>query len=301
MSARTVILVLLAFVAAAFTAFYARHWLNSERAAMQASARRPAVVQSSAEMVLVAAKNLPAGTFIKADSMKWQAWPKSGVTDAYAVEGKRNEKDFIGAVARFAITAGEPLTDARLVHPGDRGFLAAVLEPGKRAVSVPVNATTGIAGFVFPGDWVDVLLSVRFRPTADEGKTDETRYFSETLLTDVRVLAIDQTVDNKKGQAAVAKTATLEVNPKQAEKVALGLEMGTLSLSLHSLARKQDPFSVAARKAGADPTETAPAHSYTMDNDIFYMRNDLLAALGKRKAKQQVNVLRGSNATTAKF
>jgi len=301
MSARTVILILLAVATATFTAFYARNWMNAERAAILASAKQPAaVIQSPAKLVLVAAKALPAGSFIKADHLKWQAWPESGVTDAYAVKGKRDEKDFIGAVVRSAITAGEPLTDARLVHPGDRGFLAAVLDPGKRAISVPVNATTGIAGFIFPGDWVDVILTVRFVPTEGEAK-GETRHFSETLLTDVRVLAVDQAVENKKGEPVLAKTATLEVDPKQAEKVAIGLEMGGLSLSLHSLAREQDPFSEIARAVGADPVETTAPPSYTMDYDVYYMRDAMLAARGQKKAKPAVNVLRGSEAAAATF
>lgn len=303
MTVRTILLILLAIATAVFTAFYTRNWLAAERAAILASGKQPAVsVQAPAKMVLVAAKNLPAGSFLKSDSVKWQAWPESGVIDAYAVRGKREEKEFVGAVVRSAITAGEPLTDARLVHPGDRGFLAAVLDPGKRAISVPVNATTGIAGFIFPGDWVDVILTVRFRAAGDDGeKAQDTRYFSETLLTDVRVLAIDQAVENKKGEPAVGKTATLEVDPKQAEKVAIGLEMGSLSLSLHSLAREQDPFSEAARSVGADPVESAKARSYTMDYDVYYMRDDVLAARGKKKAKQQVQVLRGSEAAAAAF
>ncbi|MBE0533076.1 MAG: Flp pilus assembly protein CpaB [Rhodospirillales bacterium] len=300
MSARTVLLILLAIVTAAFTAFYARNWMQAQRVAILASGAQPAAVQAApAALVLVTNKALPAGSFLKAEHLKWQAWPEDGVIDSYAVKGEREEKDFVGAVVRTAIAVGEPLTDARVVHPGDRGFLAAVLEPGKRAVSVPVNATTGISGFIFPGDWVDVILTVRFRTEEEEGK-GETRYFSETLLTDVRVLGVDQAVENTKGEPAVAKTATLEVDPKQAEKIAIGLEMGGLSLSLHSLAREQDPFSEIARAIGADPVETVPARSYTMDHDVYYMR-DAMAAPRKGKGKPQINVLRGSKAEAAAF
>lgn len=301
MTVRTVLLILMAVATALFTAFYARNWLQAERAAILASASsQPAAVQAApATLVLVAGRALPAGSFIQADHLKWQAWPEDGVIDAYAVKGRREETDFVGAVVRSAITAGEPLTDARVVHPGDRGFLAAVLEPGKRAVSVPVNATTGIAGFIFPGDWVDVILTVRFRHEEEEGK-GQTRYFSETLLTDVRVLGIDQMVENASGEPLVAKTATLEVDPKQAEKIAIGLEMGSLSLSLQSLAREQDPFSQIARAVGADPVETAPDRSYTMDHDVYYMR-DAMAAPRKPKAKPQINVLRGSKAEAAAY
>lgn len=302
MSARTLLLILLALVTATFTAFYARNWMQAQRAAILASGAQPAAVQTApAALVLVTNKALPAGSFLKAEHLKWQAWPEDGVIDSYAVKGKREEKDFVGAVVRTAIAVGEPLTDSRVVHPGDRGFLAAVLEPGKRAISVPVNATTGISGFIFPGDWVDVILTVRFRVVEDGEAKGEPRYFSETLLTDVRVLGVDQAVENTKGEAAVAKTATLEVDPKQAEKIAIGLEMGGLSLSLHSLAREQDPFSQIARAIGADAAETTPDRSYTMDYDVYYMREDFLAARGTKQAKPKVTVLRGSKAEAAAF
>ncbi|MBC8159446.1 MAG: Flp pilus assembly protein CpaB [Alphaproteobacteria bacterium] len=298
MTLRTVILLVLALVSAVSTAFYARNWLNSERAAMLANVPAEAVPAAPATLVLVAAENLAAGNFVKAEDLKWQAWPEEGVIDSYSVKGKRDMNDFVGAVVRASVSSGEPLTDARIVHPGDRGFLAAVLEPGKRAVSVPVNATSGIAGFVFPGDWVDVILTVKFRTETEKGKTKE-RYFSETLLNDIRVLAIDQTLENAEGEVSVAKTATLEVAPKQAEKIAIALEMGVLSLSLHSIAREQDHFSQVARDIGADPTETAPKKSYTMDNDVYYMRDKMGG--GTTRKKKQIHVLRGSEATTAAF
>jgi pilus assembly protein CpaB len=300
MTLRTVLLLLVAVATATVTALYARNWLNTERAAMLANVPAEAVV-APAKKVLVAKENLTAGSFVSEDDMKWQPWPEEGIIESYAVFGERKSEDFVGTVVRTAMIAGQPLTDARVVHPGDRGFLAAVLEPGKRAVSVPVNATSGIAGFVFPGDWVDVILTVQFRVEDENGK-NKNRYFSETLLSDVRVLAIDQAVENEEAEVAVAKTATLEVIPKQAEKIAIGLEMGNLSLSLHSLARTQDRFSQVARTIGADPQEPAESKSYTMDFDVYYMRDDLFNNPGtKSRRKQQVNVLRGSDAATAVF
>lgn len=300
MSLRTVLLLLVAVVTAGATALYARNWLNTERAALLANVPEEAVV-APAKKVLVAKNDLTAGSFVSEEDLTWQPWPEEGIVDTYVVEGARTTEDFVGTVVRSAINAGQPLTDARVVHSGDRGFLAAVLDPGKRAVSVPVNATSGIAGFVFPGDWVDVILTVRLRVEDDEGKNKE-RLFSETLLSDVRVLAVDQAVENAEAEVAVPKTATLEVDPKQAEKIAIGLEMGNLSLSLHSLARTQERFSRVARAIGADPHESAESRSYTMDFDVYYMRDDLFAESGaKSKTKQQINVLRGSDATTAVF
>ena len=298
MSLRTVLLLLVAVCAAGVTALYARNWLNAERAALMASMPEEKAA-AAAEYVLVANTELAAGSFVKADHLKWQPWPEEGILDSYTVKGKRELEDYVGTVVRATINEGEPLTDTRVVHPGDRGFLAAVLEPGKRAVSVPVNATTGISGFVFPGDWVDVILTVNFR-AEDEGGRNRERFFSETLIGDIRVLAIDQAVENAEGEVNVAKTATLEVTPKQAEKIAIALEMGSLSLSLHSLAREQNRFSEVARAIGADPVENNTAGSFTMDLDVYYMR-DLFGNNGKKKAEQQVHVLRGSKAATAAF
>lgn len=300
MSVRTVLLLLVAVVAAGVTALYARNWLNAERAALIASMPEEKTVAAPAQLVLIASEELPAGSFVQADNLKWQPWPEDGILESYVVKGKRELTDFVGAVARSKINTGEPLTDARVVQPGDRGFLAAVLEPGKRAVSVPVNATTGISGFVFPGDWVDVILTVNFRADDEDGKSRE-RYFSETLIGDIRVLAIDQTVENAEGTVSVAKTATLEVTPKQAEKIAIALEMGSLSLSLHSLAREQDRFAQVARAVGADPVEANTDGSYTMDFDVYYMR-ELFEKKSKAKAeKKQVHVLRGSEAKATAF
>lgn len=298
MSLRTIFFLVLALAAAAFTALYAQGWISAERAAMKASTVTVAAPKPVGVNVLVAAHALPAGTFVKPEHLAWRAWPEDGVANDYVVEGKRDKAAFVGAVVRANVAAGQPVTDERVVQPGDRGFLAAVLEPGKRAVSVPVNATTGISGFVFPGDWVDVVLTVRMPPKA--GGPGQTRYFSETLLTDIRVLGIDQKVENEKGQPNVAKTATLEVTPKEAEKIALALDMGSLSLSLHSLAREQDAFARVARAVGADAKETSAKRSYTLDVDIYYMNDALFGAKGKSR-KHSVDVLRGAKAERANF
>ena len=299
MSFRGVLLLLVAVSAAGLTAAFAHNWITAERAAILASmpAERP---RSPTPEVLVASANLAAGTFVKAEHLEWRAWPADGVAEEYAVKGKRSEKDFIGAVVRGAIAAGQPVSEARVVHAGERGFLAAVLAPGRRAVSVPVNATTGISGFVFPGDWVDVVLTMRMR-TKDEKGVSETRFFSETLLTDIRVLAIDQKVENEDGTVSVAKTATLEVEPKQAEIIAISLEMGSLSLSLHSLARQQDKFARLAREIGADPEGSEGQPSYTLDEDVYYMKDAFRSRKGGGGAARHVNVLRGGKAELATF
>ena len=301
MSLRTILLVLVALTTAAVTALYARNWLIAEKAELLASVPHQAA-PAQASMVLVAKKDLVAGSFLRKDDLRWHPWPEDGVQDSYVVKGERDATEFAGSVVRAKIVAGEPLTDARVVQPGDRGFLAAVLEPGKRAVSVPVNATTGISGFVFPGDWVDVILTGEFKVWAQDGqKPPKEKYtYSETLLTDVRVLAVDQDVENEDGKVEVAKTATIEVDPKQAEKIAIGIAMGHLSLSLHSLAREQDDFSKLSRSVGADPSETAEARSYTLDDHVYYMADKLYWAPTGGSKKKEVQVLRGSGSKEAK-
>lgn len=294
MSTRNIVMIILAIVAAGMTALLTRNWVMTERANMMRNAPTK-IVHAETINILVADKNLSAGMFVKPKHLKWLAWPKKSLADGYVLKGKRTKKDFTGAVVRTAIVKGQPISDGSLVKPGDRGFLAAVLTPGKRAVSVPVDATSGIAGFVFPGDWVDVILTVRLSGKDEEGKVEQ-RFFSETLLNDIRVLAVDQKVENKNGKVNVAKTSTLEVTPKQAEKIAIGLKMGSLSLSLHSLAREQDEFSKFARSIGAEGKKK-PRRSYTMDTEVYYMSPGML----KRQGKKRITVLRGNKAEKVKF
>jgi pilus assembly protein CpaB len=313
MSARNILFLAVAILIAGGTAFYVKTWIGAERARARIVQPGKPVKELASTMVLVAKKAMPAGTFVKPDLIEWRPWPEDGVIDGYIVrkagaDAERDPKDdFEGAVVRNELAAGQPITADRVVSPGDRGFLAAVLEPGYRAVSVPVNATTGIAGFIFPGDWVDVLLTMRVKGDDENGKA-KTRYFSQTLLARIRVLAIDQTVENVDGKPSPAKTATIQVTPKQAEKVAIALNMGDLSLSLRSLAREQNPtVATAADAAKADGRDRLPPvkephpRSYTLDMDVYNMLGDpRLFGEGKTRGAQ-VFVLRGEKAETAKF
>ena len=189
--------------------------------------------------VLVANRALPVGTIITADAIGFQQWPEELVQDAYFIDGESEVTKLIGTVVRFPITAGEPVTQGSLVAPGDRGFLAAALGPGMRAVTVPVSAKTGVAGFVFPGDRVDLVLTQTVKGDGGEGLKA-----SETILRNLRVLATDQSTESssdEQGRTVVRafRTVTLEVTPKIAEKVAVAQTIGTLSLSLRSIADNQ--------------------------------------------------------------
>ncbi len=248
MRLKSLLLIVVALVVAGFTAYMVRNWLEAERAAaLRAMQNKPAPAVSATQ-VLVAKSNLPVGTFLRPEHLRWQPWPEASLSPAYAVEGQKRLEDFVGSVVRLPVAAGEPITEGRVVSPGNSGFLAAVLKPGHRAVSVPVTVTSGIAGFVFPGDHVDLILTHSV-PGAVEGVE---RRVGVTVLRDIRVLALDQKLDMKPGEAAVARTATIEVTPKQSEMVAVLVEMGKLSLSLRSLVR-EEVIPPADADADADP------------------------------------------------
>jgi pilus assembly protein CpaB len=186
--------------------------------------------------VLVAKKALPVGTIIDPDSFSYQPWPKELMQSAYYVEGQPDAKNLAGTVVRYPITAGQPVTRGALVGPQDRGFLAAALGPGMRAVTVPVNSSTGVAGFVFPGDHVDLVLTQQVQGGGDGPPLK----VSETIVRNIRVLATDQRFTDKDADGKqVIKTftnVTLEVTPRIAEKIAVAQSVGALSLSLRSIA-----------------------------------------------------------------
>ncbi len=190
--------------------------------------------------VLVAQRALPVGTIITADSIAFQMWPKDLVQDAYFVEGEADMAKLLGTVVRNPMTAGSPLTQGSLVKPGDRGFLAAALGPGMRAITINVSARTGVAGFIFPGDHIDLMLTQTVRSTGEEAQSLKA---TETILKNLRVLATDQATDSEvvEGKTVVRefRTVTLEVTPKIAEKIAVAETIGTLSLALRSIADNQ--------------------------------------------------------------
>lgn len=229
------ILLVVALIVAIGTALLARSMFAGAGAP---AADAAAIEATKGPKVLVAQRALPAGTIITADAVSYQAWPKDLVQDAYFINGEADVTKLLGTVVRFPVTAGEPITQGSLVAPGDRGFLAAALGPGMRAVTVPVSAKTGVAGFVFPGDHIDLVLTQTVK--APEG---EPLRAAETFLRNLRVLATDQTTEKQtvEGKTVVRqfKTVTLEVTPKIAEKIAVAQTIGTLSLSLRAIADNQ--------------------------------------------------------------
>lgn len=288
MTSKRVVFLLLAVIVAGATAFMARAWLQSERAALIAQVGAPKEVPvASTLQVLVARNAIHTGQIVKPDDLRWQSWPEGSLAPTYIIEGKRPMSDFVGAVARGTIAAGEPITDGKLVLAGTRGFMAAVLQPGMRAVSVPITATTAVSGFIYAGDRVDVLLTHVLQSLTGE---KEQHTATETVLRNARVIAMDQRLDFSPGDKPdVAKTATLELTPKQSEIVTLAVKMGDLSLVLRSL---QDPNG----KGDADDDAPAePGDSFTHDAQVSHLIKPLETTVAPTEPPKQVLVIHGAS------
>ena len=292
MRGRTIVLFVTALLLAGGTAMLVRSWLAHRPAVATAAAPRP--VQKS---ILVARAALPRGQLLKPGDLTWRPWPDSAISSDFIVSGTQAEKSVAGSVTREPFVAGEPIVKAKIVTPGDRGFLAAVLKPGMRAVSIAVNQTSDISGFVFPGDRVDILVTLPVPALSTGG--GYAHKAAQTVLSDVRVIAIDQRLESKDGQPSVARTVTLEVTPKQSEIVAIADEMGKLSLSLRSLANPSEPPPVVpAVASGADaaavpvsaPGDGHSTASLTVDSEV----SPLLPPIKHNPDDGKGTVLRGN-------
>jgi pilus assembly protein CpaB len=295
MSGRGLLIILALLLLGASAIFIGRAWLIAHTAqppvVAAVEAPKPVV-----DMVLVAKTDIPIGTFLREDMIGWQAWPSETLDPTYMQQGKIDPKtqaafdpkSLVGTVARLPISAGQPITSSRIVRPGEQGFLAAALKPGMRAISVAVNDTSGVSGLAFPGDRVDMLLTHAIETTGTAGGAK--RQVSETVLENVRVLAIDQSLshqtDAKEPAAAVVgKTATIEVSPKQAEMVAVASQLGLLSLSLRSLASPDGGTVITDVR---DIPEPERGTTFTLDSDV----SRVLAVTPPRPVATRGNVQR---------
>jgi pilus assembly protein CpaB len=280
MRARTLILFLVAIVLAGGTGLLVRSWLAQRATVAEAAPVAPPPAPQ--KLVLVARGAIYRGQILKPADLAWQAWPEAGISRGYIQTGTKTIEDFAGWVAREPFTAGDPISEAKIVSPGSRGFLAAVLRPGMRAVSVPVTPTSGISGFVFPGDQVDIVVSETV-PGGDGNGNTPPRKGAETVLRDLRVLAVDQKLDSKAGEAVVAQRVTLEVTEKQSEIIAVVSEMGKLSLSLRSLVAAPDEDSARDSRDGVG----------TLDSEVSQLLRKPLGPNGNLSAPI-VSILRGN-------
>src|SRR6476661_2933992 len=195
------------------------------------------VAQLQTVDVLVAKSDIGLGQSVTPQDLQWQSWPASTASNSFIRRNDRPDAttQVAGSIARSPFLAGEPIREPKLVKANGSGFMAAILPTGMRAVSTEISPETGAGGFILPNDRVDVLLSRRMKNPDRHGPPDIVN--SEIILTNARVLAIDQAPKEKEGQnAVVGKTVTLELRPEQAETLARARQSGTLSLALRSIA-----------------------------------------------------------------
>ncbi len=241
------VLAALAALVAGLTAFFMYRMIpkSDVSADGQGDTTAPSV---AAVQVLVAASPLPAGTTLDASHLRWQPWPSESLDESFISESKDDDRGvdgtatMVGTVVRRGIVIGEPVTENKVFRRESVGFLAGALAPGMRAVAISVNAETSAAGFILPGNRVDVIL-IQELATASigQGAVDSPmKVAGETVLRNVRVLALDQRIEDFAENAEVGKTVTLELTPKQAEILAVATVLGELTLSLRSLSRDEN-------------------------------------------------------------
>jgi pilus assembly protein CpaB len=278
MSARSILLIAAALLLTVGTVFVARNWLENQKPGPAPVAKKP--VQTE---VLVARTDLPTGTFINEQHVRWQVWPDDNLPESYLVKSKSDQTTLFGSVLRRGIATGQPIVRSQIIKPGDRGFLAAVLKPGHRAYTIKINAASAIAGLVFPGDRIDLILTQ---------KVNKNEQVSETILSNLRILAIDQSLNDQTNQPRVGKTATFEVTPKQSEILAVAGKLGQLSLSLRSLAKTEAELErLIATGEALEETEATRGGTYTRDSEASILRSWSGAG---------VNVVRGGKAKEEK-
>ncbi|WP_026986132.1 Flp pilus assembly protein CpaB [Fodinicurvata fenggangensis] len=242
--------------------------------------------------VLATSAELSVGAFIRSEDVRWISWPADAVSEGMVLRSEDEMETITGAVVRRDTGEGEPLMRRAFLRPEDGGFLAAVLEPGMRAISVNVNTASGNAGFVLPGDQVDLILTHR----VENGENGDTHLVSETLQSGLRVLAVDQSLDNDR-TAQPAKTMTIEVDRRQAEHIILAEQLGQLTVVLQSIANLPNSNTFIAsesERAG----QGAPAPQLLGDTASWDYEVSPALSESRSGAPRTVAVMRGSGSET---
>lgn len=279
MSPVRLLIVLIAAVSAIGLAVVLQRALGGKPVA-PAVVAAPAAPGKPMTQVLVAKRDLPIGTRLVAADVAWQAWPSDAISGAFitngatpaapdgkveaakaAVSGAADQmiggdpaKIVEGAIVRDPILTGEPVTNRKIVRGGEGGYLSVVLTPGKRAMAVPVTSETAAGGFVLPGDRVDVLTT-REAQSGDGGGGNGRLVVAETVLQNIRVLALDQsTAADKDAKSIVAATATLEVGPTEAEALTRAKAGGPVTLALRAYTDLGGPSGIVGKTAASDST-----------------------------------------------
>ncbi|WP_063685419.1 Flp pilus assembly protein CpaB [Bradyrhizobium stylosanthis] len=231
-TARIVVLVI-ALGAGGVAAYLASGYQNAPAPVHPVAEKLPTVE------VLIAKNDIQLGQAVKPDDLQWQSWPAATASNAFIRRDARPDaqNQIAGAIARVPLMQGEPIREQKLVRAEGSGFMAAILPSGMRAVSTEISAETGAGGFILPNDRVDIVLTRRLKnPDANGALAGNDLILSEVILTNIRVLAIDQAPKEKDGQNAVlGKTVTLELKPDQVATLSAARQGGTLQLALRSI------------------------------------------------------------------
>ncbi|MCK1389919.1 Flp pilus assembly protein CpaB [Bradyrhizobium sp. 1] len=237
MNTARIIVLVIALGAGGVAAYLASGYQNASLPAVLPAAEKLPTVE-----VLVAKNDIQLGQAVKPDDLQWQSWPASTASNAFIRRDNRPEAQtqIAGSIARVPLMQGEPIREQKLVRAEGSGFMAAILPAGMRAVSTEISAETAAGGFILPNDRVDIVLTRRLKNPDGANNNGPTGgndlVISEVILTNIRVLAIDQAPKEKDGQnAVVGKTVTLELKPDQIAILAASRQGGTLQLALRSL------------------------------------------------------------------
>jgi len=252
MSPMRLIILLVAAGAAIAAVFLVRSVQAPAPASAAAATSTVKRQEAPAKQVLVARHDIPIGKFVTADDLRWQAWPESSPTSAFVEQTKEPEalEKMVGAVARFSLVEGEPITATKMVHAGDSSFMAALLNPGMRAVSIEIAPETAAGGFILPNDRVDVIVTREMESApSSAGANTIQKVRSDLILANVRVLAIDgiygppakEGENTGQGAALVGTRATLELTDRDSTLINTAKKAGELALSLRSISDLQAP------------------------------------------------------------
>jgi pilus assembly protein CpaB len=310
-----IVLIVLALGTAGIAAFLVSQFLAS-----QTPAPTTTTVQTGTANVLVAARNIAPGAILTPDDIRWEPWPKDLVDQRFIqqpeqVEGKAPaadaQKDFLDRIARRAIMAGEPMSRDMVIKQGDSSVAAANLAKGMRAMTISVTPMQGVAGLVLPNDHVDIVMSVSVRDIVGlTGWKDVVlRYSAETVMRDVRVVAINQKLshDPKDGVAQPGNLVTLEVTPGQAERLRVAEQLGTLSLTLRSMvpgaddASKAQTFTMDVRASRALSSLVALDLEEDEENLPQTTADAVKMARERAKRRVEVKINRGGSVAVQKF
>jgi pilus assembly protein CpaB len=319
--------VFLVIIAAMFMAAGTGYYLLVELRPPQQPVETVAVVADIPSNDVYAPKaSVGAGTILKPEDLVRMPMQESVITDEMVAADDAGTELLVGSVARQTLAEGVPIARSATVRPGDRGFLAAVLPKGKRAISIPITEVAGISGLVMPGDRVDIILTYSVQGDVIDAGRDIRA--SETVLTNLRVLALDQrmgsgtTVAAEVNEAAgtqipIARTATLEVTPEEAEVMTLATSLGELSLVLNSVSDggpeveyqdtgEDSPLHLAAASMPGAAID-ALGRSMTLDSDVTsLLQRDVTVRAGATPGKlvdplpernMRVQIVRGTART----